>query len=198
MRELAANGATVHILARNVRKAEDVVQELKSSIGREIDVHIHELNLSSFQSVRHFAAKFLATKTPIHVLINNAGLCKSDSGMQGQPIVHAVLLVNTYKKITVDGNEETCQANHLSHFLLTNLLLDRIIESGPDARIINVSSLLHAYVDKFDVHDINFERQSHLDAFMSKTYNYSKLENVLFTRELARRLHGKGTVQVLH
>jgi len=103
-----------------------------------------------------------------------------------------------YKKITVDGNEETCQANHLSHFLLTNLLLERIIESAP-ARIVNVSSLLHTYVKNFDVTDINFERQSHTDGVTSTTYNYSKLENVLFTRELARRLQGKGvTVNSLH
>jgi NAD(P)-dependent dehydrogenase (short-subunit alcohol dehydrogenase family) len=179
-RELARNGATVHVVARNISKAESMISEFKSEYGN-IDIHVYEADLSNFQSVRHFCAKFLATKVPIHIMINNAGL------------------FNLYKKITVDGNEETCQANHLSHFLMTNLLLDRIIESGPGARIVNVSSMLHDYVKNFDVTDINFERRSHMQHVLSETYNWSKLENILFTRELARRLQGKGvTVNVLH
>jgi len=101
--------------------------------------------------------------------------------------------------MTVDGNEETTQANHLSHFLLTNLLLDRITESAP-SRIINVASLAHRFIRPkvFDVYDINFQRSSNKwDSF--KAYCWSKLMNVLFTRELARRLRGKGvTVNACH
>jgi len=101
--------------------------------------------------------------------------------------------------MTVDGNEETTQANHLSPFLLTNLLLNRIIESAP-SRIVNVSSLGHTFVKakEFDVHDINFQKQSNPWAAL-KSYCWSKLMNILFTRELARRVYGKGvTVNCLH
>jgi len=87
----------------------------------------------------------------------------------------------------------------LSPFLLTNLLLNRIIESAP-SRIVNVSSLGHTFVKakEFDVHDINFQKQfNQWDGF--KAYCWSKLMNVLFTRELARRVYGKGvTVNCLH
>jgi NAD(P)-dependent dehydrogenase (short-subunit alcohol dehydrogenase family) len=180
VRELAAKDATIHVLARDLTKAERVIGEIKESTGNQ-DIHIHHLDLSNFESVRAFAKKFLDTKTPIHILINNAGLA------------------NDLKKRTVDGNEETTQANHLSHFLLTNLLLDRITESAP-SRIVNVSSVAHRYVsDKaFDVHDINFDREfNQWDGF--KAYCWTKLMNVLYTRELSRRLYGKGvTVNCLH
>jgi len=89
------------------------------------------------------------------------------------------------------------QANHLSHFLLTNLLLKRIQESAP-SRIINLSSIGHVFVvpTEFDIHDLNFEKNPWAPL---KAYNASKLLNVLFTRELARRLYGKGvTVNAVH
>lgn len=92
----------------------------------------------------------------------------------------------------MDGNEETFQANHLGHFLLTNLLLNRIVESGPGSRIINVSSHAHRHATELDVTDLNCERRPYAMAGMV-AYSASKLENILFTRELARRLYGKGS-----
>jgi NAD(P)-dependent dehydrogenase (short-subunit alcohol dehydrogenase family) len=181
VRELARHGATVHVLARDMHKAERVIGEIKESTGSE-DIHIHQVDLSNFSTVRVFAKKFLDTGSPIHILINNAGLA------------------NNVKKTTVDGNEEITQANHLSHFLLTNLLLKRITESGPGSRIINLSSMGHLFVSakEFDVYDINFQKQSNKWNAL-KVYNWSKLLNVLFTRELAQRLYGKGvTVNVVH
>jgi NAD(P)-dependent dehydrogenase (short-subunit alcohol dehydrogenase family) len=180
VRELAAKDATIHVLARDLTKAERVIGEIRTSTGNQ-DIHIHRADLSNFETIRAFAKKFLETKSPIHLLINNAGLG------------------NEVKKVTVDGNEETMQANHLSHFLLTNLLLDRIKESAP-SRIINVSSIGHTFVkaNEFDLHDMNFEKQNNPYKFI-KAYCWSKLMNILFTRELARRLYGKGvTVNCLH
>jgi len=179
VRELASHGATVHVLARDSRKVEKMIEELKAE-NPGLDIQGHELNLSSLKSVRYFASKYLQSGLPIHVLINNAGLVTKD------------------KRVTEDGNEEMFQVNHLSHFLLTNLLLDKLIESGPGSRIVSVASDAHDQVSKFDVTDLNFERQPFALAGV-RAYAYSKLENILFTRELARRLYGKGvTVNCLH
>jgi len=182
VRALAQHQATIHVLARDTNKAERVIGQIIESTGNN-DIHIHRVDLSDFSTVRAFAKKFLETDSPIHILINNAGLW------------------NEVKKYTVDGNENTAQANHLSHFLLTNLLLDRIIESAPDARIVNVSSEGHTYASTFDPRDINSEKLVDWKSSVSgmRVYCHTKLMNVLFTRELARRLYGKGvTVNSLH
>jgi len=165
-----------------MNKAERVIGQIIESTGNN-DIHIHRVDLSHFSTVRAFAKKFLETDSPIHILINNAGL-------------H-----NETKKYTVDGNEDTAQANHLSHFLLTNLLLDRIIQSAPDARIVNVSSEGHTFVSTFDPRDINCEKLVDWKCSFAgmRMYTITKLMNVLFTRELARRVYGKGvTVNSLH
>jgi len=179
VRELASHGATVHMLSRDSKKMEKMIEELKAE-NPGLDIKAHELNLSSFRSVRQFASNYLQSGLPIHVLINNAGLANKD------------------KRVTEDGNEEMCQVNHLSHFLLTNLLLDKLIESGPGSRIVNVSSAGHNQAGEFNVSDLNFEHQP-FSMYGVRAYGYSKLENILFTRELARRLYGKGvTVNALH
>jgi len=178
--ELATHGATVHVLARDLQKAERFIGEIRESTCSK-DIHIHHVDLSDFASVRAFAKKFLDTGSPLHVLINNAGMA------------------NVVKKMTVDGNEETTQANHLSHFLLTNLLLDRLTQTAP-SRVVNVASVAHRFVKtkEFDVRDINFNNQfNKWEGF--KAYCWSKLMNVLFTRDLARRLRATGvTVNCLH
>ena len=94
------------------------------------------------------------------------------------------------KNLTEDGNEMTFQSNHLGHFLLTNLLLDKIKESQA-ARIINVSSMGHTEkflpIGQFDLDDLNYEKRGWPEDFMIP-YAATKLANVLFTKELARRL----------
>lgn len=101
--------------------------------------------------------------------------------------------VNQTKKFSADGIEQTIQANHLSHFLLTNLLLDRMIQSAP-SRIVNVSSTSHTYVKPtdFDIHDVKLEKlpAEKTWSYAHWSYSISKLMNILFTRELARRLYG--------
>jgi len=177
---LAQNGATVHILARDLSKAQTVLSELKEQIDLYANIPIHEMDLSNFQSIRHFVAKYLASGNPIHVLINNAAV------------------LNNTKKITVDGNEEICQVIYFGPFLLTNLLLERMIKSGPGSRIVNLSSLSHGFVRDFDITDLNFERRPYTLHGIT-AYTHSKLAVIMFTRELANRLHGKGvTANCLH
>jgi NAD(P)-dependent dehydrogenase (short-subunit alcohol dehydrogenase family) len=131
-------------------------------------------DLSSQQEVRRLADEFKSKNSHLHVLLNNAGA----SFMQHQ--------------LSVDGIEMTFALNHLASFLLTNLLLDTIKASAP-ARIINVSSGAHTS-GKIEFDNLQGER-----AYGFGAYPNSKLANILFTVELARRLEGTGvTVNALH
>ena len=123
------------------------------------------LDLSSLTSVRACAAAFLARGEPLHVLVNNAGI----GGQRG---------------LTADGFELHFGVNHLGHYALTLLLLDRLAASGPDARIVNVSSAAH-----FGAPGIDFDALRRRTASFTgqREYAVSKLCNVLFTQELARR-----------
>jgi retinol dehydrogenase-12 len=124
------------------------------------------LDLASLDSVRACAAAFLERDEPLHVLVNNAGV----GGRRG---------------LTADGFELHFGVNHLGHFALTSLLLERLQASGPDARIVNVSSEVH-----YSAHGIDFAalRQRTPSYTGMREYAVSKLSNVLFTQELARRL----------
>src|SRR5581483_4759279 len=135
------------------------------------------LDLASFASIRAFAADFLDRYDRLDVLINNAGL------------------VLQRRQETVEGFEMTFGVNHLGHFLLADLLLDRIRASAP-ARIVNVSSHAHKGARHgLDFDDLQSTRHYRGFAVYSKT----KLANILFTRELARRLDGTGvTANALH
>lgn len=133
------------------------------------------LDLSSFASVRQFVEDIKTSEQYIHILINNAGVGASP------------------KWKTEDGFEMQFGVNHLGHFLLTLLLLDKIKDSAP-SRIINVSSVAHV-LGRIDFDDINYDVNYH----PIKAYCRSKLANILFTRELAQRLMGTGvTVYSLH
>lgn len=129
-----------------------------------------QLNLSSFKSVRDFAKQFNETEKRLDVLVNNAGGA-------------------TNYRFTEDGFIETYQMNYLSHFLLTLLLLEKLMESAP-SRIINVSSIMHSFANaklKFE----NFAKYPKSEYNPSKAYNQSKLAQVLFTKELSHHLKGK-------
>ena len=135
-----------------------------------------QLDLASLDSVRKFAAKILEEELRIDILINNA------AGV-----------VNTAYTKSADGFELIFAINHLGHFLLTNLLIDRTKEA-PSARIINVSSSGH-HRARIDFNDLNSERPYG----PLKAYGRSKLANILFTRKLAKELQGTGvTVNALH
>ncbi len=171
--ELGQMGAKLILVCRNRERGEELVREIQRNGNSEVELMIADLE--SQAQIRKLAADFLATRKPLHVLINNAGV------------------FNLKRKTTSDGLEEVFAVNHLAYFLLTMLLLDRIKESAP-ARIINIASDLHQRATmKFD--DLGGERS--YGSFAS--YAQSKLGNVLFTYELARRLAGSGvTVNCVH
>jgi NAD(P)-dependent dehydrogenase (short-subunit alcohol dehydrogenase family) len=171
---LAQQGATVVIVGRNAQKTAQVVDELRSAT-RNKNVDALLADLSSQQEVRRLAGEFKSKYAQLHVLLNNAGA------------------MFWSRQVTVDGYEMTFALNHLAYFLLTYLLLDTLKASAP-ARIINVSSAAHQR-GKIDFEDLQSERHY---AGM-EVYGNSKLANLLFTFELARRLEGTGvTVNALH
>lgn len=167
---LAKLGATVVIACRNPTKANAALSEIvqRSQGG---DVSTMSLDLASFASIRGFAKEAIDRFDRIDVLLNNAGL------------------VVRSRQETADGFEQTFGVNHLGHFLLTDLLLERIT-STPGSRIVTVASDAHKFVGKgLDLDDLQSQRS--YAAF--KVYGKSKLANILFTRELARRLAGSTT-----
>lgn len=174
--ELARLGAHVVLTARSSDKGQPVVEEIKAATGND-RVEVHALELNNLFRVRESAAAFLKRGLPIHVLVNNAGL----AGQRGT---------------TEDGFELNFGVNHLGPFLFTLLLLDRIRESAP-ARIVNVSSKSH--YDAKEGIDFDAMRRSTPSLTGLSEYAVSKLANVLFTRELARRLEGTNvTTYALH
>jgi NAD(P)-dependent dehydrogenase (short-subunit alcohol dehydrogenase family) len=173
---LAAMGATVVVAARNRAKGEAALAEIKSRAGSDA-VELADLDLASTASIRAFADGFLASHDHLDVLLNNAGLTLRK------------------RRETADGFEMTFGVNHLGHFLLTALLQDRLVASAP-ARIVNVASDAHRFArGGLDFDDLMATKRYR--PFL--TYARSKLANILFTTELARRLDGTGvTANVLH
>ena len=156
-------------------KGEKARSEVKSGAGRESEIDLLLCDLSSLNSVRDLARDLLTIYPRINVLVNNAGV------------------FNLSRKLTVDGYESTFAVNYLSQFLLTNLLLERLIASAP-SRIVVVSSTSH-YNGHIDFDDIQANQR--YSGFRS--YSQSKLAQILFTHELATRLRGtRVTVNSLH
>jgi NAD(P)-dependent dehydrogenase (short-subunit alcohol dehydrogenase family) len=165
---LAARGAQLAIVARDDARAAEAVRKIEEEGGSKIDV-LHA-DLSSQTSVRALAREALERYPRIDILVNNAG---------------AMFMTRT---LTIDGIERTWALNHLAPFLLTTLLLDRLKASAP-ARIITTSSDAHkGKLIPFD--DLNAERSWGGRGFTR--YGETKLANIMFTRELARRLEGTG------
>jgi retinol dehydrogenase 12 len=165
--ELARRGGRVYIACRSATAGEAAVAAIKATSGSR-DVWLLPLDLSSLASVRSCADAFLALDEPLHVLVNNAGL----GGHRG---------------LTSDGFEVHFGVNHLGHYALTLLLLDRLTASGPDARIVNVSSAAHYGATGIDFDALRRRTSSFTG---QREYAVSKLCNVLFTQELTRRLAG--------
>jgi retinol dehydrogenase 14 len=170
---LATMGAHVAITGRDPARTEAAAGQVHAAGGGQVGAFVADL--SSQSEVRRLAGEVLQRLSRIDVLVNNAG------GYW-----------NT-RHITVDGLEHTLALNHLAPFLLTHLLLDRLTHSAP-ARVVTVSS--HAHADgRIDFDDLQGER-SYSGA---RAYNQSKLANVLFTYELARKLQDTSvTANVLH
>ncbi|MCL4249929.1 MAG: SDR family oxidoreductase [Anaerolineae bacterium] len=174
-RELARMGATVIVAGRDADKTESVVQEIKSATGnKRVEKAVADLSVMS--GVRSLARQIEDRYDRLDVLLNNAGA------------------IFNSKQITADGLEMTFALNHMNYFLLTHLLLDLLKVSAP-ARIINVASDAHRTVRALKLDDIR--NPKHYQGFAA--YGRSKLANVLFTYELARRLSGSGvTANTLH
>lgn len=175
---LAKKGASLVLLCRDRDRGETAMAEISLRSGNE-DIDLLVADLGSLRQVRKAAGAFLESRRPLHVLVNNAGAIHMD------------------RSLTEDGVETTFAVNHLGHFLLTGILLDRMRESG-QARIVNVSSEAHriGYGDgRIAFDDLMGERQYG----GWKAYGQSKLANILFTRELARRLDpAEVTVNAMH
>ena len=171
---LAEMGATVIIVARDSEKGRAALTDIRQRSGND-HVELVIADLASLDAVRRLAAEFREKNQQLHVLVNNAGA------------------LNSQLSLTKEGFEMTFGVNHLAHFLLTNLLLDLLKTSAP-ARIINVSSSGHTR-GTIDFDSLRGERKYGGIA----AYGQSKLANVLFTYEMARRLDGTGvTVNCLH
>ena len=171
---LASMGAKVGITGRVRVRAERAAATIVRESGNPA-VDIFVADMSSQTEVRRLAGEVLSTYPQLDILINNAGVFRSE------------------RTTTADGIETTFAVNHLAYFLLTNLLLDAL-EAGAPSRIVNVASADHGNAT-IDFDDLQGE-EGYTGA---KAYSRSKLANVLFTYELARRLQGTGvTVSCLH
>ena len=173
--ELAKQGAHVFVACRSAERAQGVLDEIHAlPDGGKAELLL--LELGDFASIRECAQTFLARNLPLHLLINNAGL----AGGRGR---------------TKSGFELAFGVNHLGHFLLTQLLLDRIKASAP-ARIVTVASKAHYRAKGIDWQAVRERTRS---ATRMEEYAVSKLANVLFSAELGRRLAGSGvTTYSLH
>jgi retinol dehydrogenase 12 len=173
--ELARAGAHVVLACRSKDKTDAAIAEIKRDTGNPRVEYVH-LDLGDLAQVRACAEAIIARDLPIHVLVNNAGM----AGGRG---------------LTRDGFELTFATNHLGPYLFTRLLLDRIKQAGR-ARIVNVASASHYNARAIDWDALQQPTRSSTGM---REYAVSKLSNVLFAKELARRLDGTGvTTYALH
>jgi NAD(P)-dependent dehydrogenase (short-subunit alcohol dehydrogenase family) len=174
VRELAARGATVVLVCRDQARGQAALAEVEKAATGDAPV-LMLADLASQVSIRALADQVRRRFDRLDVLVSNAGA------------------IYTRRQVTVDGFEETFATNHLAPFLLTHLLRDRL-EAAPAGRVVVVSSVAHQRA-KLDFDDLQAERKYEA----MKVYGRSKLANVLFTYELARRLAGtRVTANCLH
>merc|ERR1711962_1382109 len=173
-RDLAARGARVILGCRSKQRGEIAVKDIIDSTGNS-GVEMLELDLLSLESVRRFAQLVAARNQPLHILINNAGIADGKG-------LHSWAVGRSH--LSKDGLEIVTQTNHLSHFLLTNLLKDKLQAAG-NSRVINVSSLAGCG-GKLDLNNVNHEKDSST-TMLKMNYHNSKLMNMLFTKELSKR-----------
>jgi NAD(P)-dependent dehydrogenase (short-subunit alcohol dehydrogenase family) len=167
---LAARGATVVLAVRDTGKGRQAAARIAAAAPRA-DVTVEHLDLTSLDSVRAAADALRAKYPRIDLLINNAGV------------------MYTPKTTTRDGFELQLGTNHLGHFALTGLLLERMLPVA-GSRVVTVSSIAHRIRAEVDLEDVQWERRTYSRA---GAYGQSKLANLLFTYELQRRLADKGS-----
>ena len=166
--ELASMGAHVVLLARNAEKAAATQQEIKAAAGHNrVDVLLADL--ADLGQVRRAAAEFTARYPRLDVLVNNAGL-----------------IFGAQRQLSADGYELGVATNHLGPFLLTSLLFDKL-RASPAARIVNLASIAYKFAKP---HLADFQSAGRYSAM--RVYGNTKLYNIMFTQELARRLRAHG------
>lgn len=168
--ELARRGARLAIVARSEQRANEAVSRISAAAGGEAEVRVLSADLALQSSVRQLAEQALSGLPRIDVLINNAGA------------------MFTQRQVTADGFEQTWALNHLAPFLLTNLLLERLKQSAP-TRVITTASDAHKG-NHIPFEDLDGEHGYGRLGF--QRYGETKLANILFTSELAKRLQGSG------
>jgi retinol dehydrogenase-12 len=174
-RGLAARGGRVHLACRSAARGQAAVAAITAATGSG-QVSLLPLDLADLASVRACAQAFLALGEPLHVLINNAGV----GGARG---------------LTADGFELAFGTNHLGHFVLTQALADHLAACAP-ARVVTVASAAHFRAPGVDFSSLRQRTRSFTGL---PEYAVSKLCNVLFSQELARRMDGRGvTSYALH
>ncbi|XP_066999335.1 retinol dehydrogenase 14 [Anabrus simplex] len=172
--ELAKRGARVILACRNLETGNKAKDEIVAA-SKNQNVVLRQLDLSSLESIRRFAAEVTSTESRLDVLIHNAGM----ANMFG-------------RQTTADGLEVTMATNHFGPFLLTHLLIDLLKRSAP-SRIVVVASELYRLAR------LNLDNINPVQGFPAYLYYVSKLANIFFTLELARRLEGTGvTANCLH
>ncbi|XP_073344425.1 retinol dehydrogenase 11 [Pagrus major] len=168
-KDLAGRGARVILACRDMAKGEQAARDIMREV-RGAKVVARQLDLADTKSICHFAENIYNTEKALHYLVNNAGVAMCPYGT------------------TVDGYEMQFGVNHLGHFFLTFLLLDLLKHSAP-SRVINLSSMAHA-LGKIQFDDLSSEKDYH----PIRAYAQSKLANILFTRELAKRTEVLGVM----
>ena len=167
--DLVKRGAKVILACRDEQRATDAAKDIIAETGSD-KVLVRIVDLSSFESVRAFARLINETEERLDILVNNAGF------------------IGSYQ-LTKDGYESIFQVNYLSHFLLTLLLLDKMKKSVP-SRIVNVSALAHEFKSaNLQLDDFVLSKEKVSQGF--ERYAQSKLAQVVFTKELSRRLEGE-------
>jgi NAD(P)-dependent dehydrogenase (short-subunit alcohol dehydrogenase family) len=167
-RALAAHGASVVLAVRDVDKGKHAADRIAGAVPGA-DTTVQQLDLTSLESVRNAAEQLGSAYSTIDLLVNNAGV------------------MYTPRQITSDGFELQFGTNHLGHFALTGLLLDRMLPV-PGSRVVTVSSVGHRIRARINFDDLQGERSYNRVA----AYGQSKLANLMFTYELQRRLSGTG------
>jgi NAD(P)-dependent dehydrogenase (short-subunit alcohol dehydrogenase family) len=167
---LAAKGAHVVLAVRNLDKGKEAARRIEQA-NPGAQVELQELDLSSLESIRSAAGELRSKHDNIDLLINNAGV------------------MMTPKSTTKDGFELQFGTNHLGHFALTGLLLDRVL-AAPGSRVVTVSSQGQRFVRGIRFDDLQWDR----DYSRIGAYGQAKLANLLFTYELQRRLTGTNTI----
>ena len=167
---LAGAGATVVMACRDPQKAREAVQEIRRRVP-QARLEVMSLDLADLASVRRFAQEFNARYTRLDILCNNG----------------SAIMVPLQK--TRDGFEMHIGTNHLGHFVLTGLLLEKL-QATPGSRVVNTASMAHRLTKGLKLDDLHFERRPYKEM---DAYGQSKLASLLYTFELNRRLQQAGS-----